>query len=71
MLRMDVIGQFTSNELLWYYVLLEFLLQELSVLAPEEYTSVVMGALETPESDPTFPYVQDLLAAVLRLAPNN
>jgi hypothetical protein len=67
---MELIGQLTPNELVWYYVLLDFNLEDVIALAPAEYSALMINAMATPDSDPTSSYIFDLMETILRIAPN-
>jgi hypothetical protein len=70
LLKMELIGQLTPNELVWYYVLLDFNLEDVIALAPAEYSALMVNAMATPDSDPTSSYIFDLMETILRIAPN-
>lgn len=59
------------NELAWYYILLDFSLEDVIDFAPLEYSGLMMNAMSTSDADPTSPYVYDLLETMLRMAPSN
>jgi len=70
LLNMELIRVLLPNELAWYYITLDFNLEDVFDLAPEKYSALIMRAVPTPDDNPTSCYMYDLVETMLRIAPS-